>query len=204
MELDYRSPNDMTCAADIEKQRKRIAEDRIYMFLAGLDHSLDQVSSRVLATSPLPSLEKTYFLVRREVQRQVTMGTENHFEASALMIQKSTSQVTPSVPVNSTASNSHFCTHCNSTRHTVDVCWKKHGYSEWYKLKQAEKKNKKYTQIVVPDTSPPSASHVFQVSPQQGNSSLTYVSTASNTWVIDSGATDHMTRQMYEDDDWHW
>ncbi|XP_048232868.1 uncharacterized protein LOC125370622 [Ricinus communis] len=161
--------------------------------LVKLDHSLDQVSSHVLATSPLPSLEEAYSLVRREVQRQVTMGTKNYFEDSALMIQKSTSQVTPSVPVNSTTSNSRFCTHCNSTRHTVDVCWKKHGYSEWYKLKQAEKKNKKYAQIVVTDTSTPSASHVSQVSPQQGNSSLTYISTTSNTWVIDSGATYHMT-----------
>ena len=78
MELDYRRPNDMTCATDIEKQRKRIVEDHIYIFLTGLDHSLDQVSSRVLATSPLTSLEEAYSLVHREVQRQVTMGTENN------------------------------------------------------------------------------------------------------------------------------
>lgn len=36
------------------------------MFLAGLDHNLDQVSSRVLATSPLPSLEEAYSLVRSQ------------------------------------------------------------------------------------------------------------------------------------------
>ena len=67
MELDYHRPNDMTCSTNIKKQRKHIAKDRIYMFLASLDHSLDQVSSRVLATSPLPSLEEAYSLVHREV-----------------------------------------------------------------------------------------------------------------------------------------
>ena len=47
------------------------------MFLAGLGHNLDQVSSHVLATSPLPSLEETYSMVRREEQRQLTTGTED-------------------------------------------------------------------------------------------------------------------------------
>ncbi|KAL5745491.1 hypothetical protein ACOSP7_026637 [Xanthoceras sorbifolium] len=86
MELDYRRPNDMECAVDVEKQRKRIVEGRVYMFLAGLDHSLDQVSSRVLATFPLPNMEETYSLVRREVQRQVTIGTEDRSKASALAV----------------------------------------------------------------------------------------------------------------------
>eukprot|EP00257_Ricinus_communis_P028438 XP_025015852.1 uncharacterized protein LOC112537423 isoform X1 [Ricinus communis] len=39
---------------------------RSFQLRQGLDHSLDQVSSRVLATSPLPSLEEAYSLVRRE------------------------------------------------------------------------------------------------------------------------------------------
>lgn len=41
MELDYRRPNDMVCGIDIEKFRKRTTEDWVYMFLAGLDWSLD-------------------------------------------------------------------------------------------------------------------------------------------------------------------
>ena len=69
MELDYRRPNDMTCVADIKKQRKCIAEDRVYIFLVGLDHSLDQVSGHVLAIAPLPSLGEAYSLVCCEVQR---------------------------------------------------------------------------------------------------------------------------------------
>ena len=56
----------MTCVADIKKQRKRTIEDQVYIFLASLDHSLDQVSGRVLATSPLPSLEEAYSIVYRK------------------------------------------------------------------------------------------------------------------------------------------
>ena len=52
----------MTYVANIEKQRNRIVEDQIYILLAGLNHNLDQVSDRVLATIPLPSLEEAYSL----------------------------------------------------------------------------------------------------------------------------------------------
>ena len=51
----------MTCVIDIEKQRKCTAEDQVYIFLVGFDHCLDQVSGRVLATSPLPSLKEAFY-----------------------------------------------------------------------------------------------------------------------------------------------
>ena len=45
------------CVTDIEKQRKNTIEDRAYIFLVGLYHNLDQVSSHVLTTLLLLSLE---------------------------------------------------------------------------------------------------------------------------------------------------
>ncbi|KAK0578998.1 hypothetical protein LWI29_019472 [Acer saccharum] len=106
MELDYRRPNDMECTADSEKYMKPIAEDRVYMFLASLDHNLDQVSSRVLTTLPLPSLEEAYSLVCREVQRHVTMGIKDRSEASTLAVQKGNFWLTPP-----TGPHTRLCTH---------------------------------------------------------------------------------------------
>lgn len=51
--------------------------------------------------------------------------------------------------------------------HTVVVRWKKHGYLVWYKIKQAERKYKKCTQVVVADTQPTFAYHVTQVSQEE-------------------------------------
>ena len=98
------------------------------MFLASFDDKLDQLSSYILDISPLSSAEEAYSQVRREAQRQTTMGLEDHPEASAMAVQKNNTK--PAL----------FCTRCNGTKHTVDVCWKKHSYPEWFKLKQAEKK----------------------------------------------------------------
>lgn len=65
---------------------KKMTEDWVYMFVAGLDHNLDQVSSCVLATSPLPSLEEAHSVVCWDVQTLVIMRTKDHIEASALAI----------------------------------------------------------------------------------------------------------------------
>ena len=70
------------------------------------------------------------------------MGTEDHSKASAMVVHKNSTQPTSFTPTNSC---SCFHPHCNSTKHIIDVCWKKHSYLEWYKLKQVERKNKKST-----------------------------------------------------------
>ena len=120
------------------------------------------------------------------------MGTKN-FEASAMTVHKNDTQPTPFTPP--IDSSSRFCTHCYSTKHTVDVCWKQ-GYSKWYKLKQAERNNKKSTQVALTNATPLAfASQVSRLSSQKGNSCLAFISIAPNTWVIDSGAIDHMTSQ---------
>ncbi|KAK0585094.1 hypothetical protein LWI29_023358 [Acer saccharum] len=162
----------MECTTDSKKYMKRIVEDRVYMFLAGLDHNLDQVSSRVLATSPLPSLEEAYSLVCREVQRQVTIGTEDRSEASALVVHKGNFWPAPL-----TGPHTRHCTHYNSITHMIDTCWKKHGYLEWYKFKQAERKsNRKPPQVALTEASPSSASHVSRVSHEEGEGESLYAS----------------------------
>lgn len=75
MELGYHRPNDITCTTDIEKLKKCTIEDQVYMFLASLDKSMNQVRSQILATSPLPFLEEAYSLIHHEIQRYPIMGT---------------------------------------------------------------------------------------------------------------------------------
>jgi hypothetical protein len=72
-ELDYLRLSVMMCSTDAAVQKKEIKEDRLYDFLAGLDPSLDQVRSQVLAQDPLPSVRNAFAFVRCEELRQATM-----------------------------------------------------------------------------------------------------------------------------------
>ena len=119
------------------------------------------------------------------------MEIEDHSESSTMVVHKKNIWLTSFTP--SIDAFSCFCTHCNSTKHMVDVWWKKHGYPECYKLKQAERKNKKSTQVFLTDAIPlASTSQVSRLSSQECNSSLAFIFIASNTWVTDLRAIDHM------------
>ncbi|RVW97991.1 hypothetical protein CK203_029056 [Vitis vinifera] len=56
-EIDFRHPNPMNCATDIQKYNTILQEDRVYIFLDGLDDWLDKIRSDVLQICPFPTIE---------------------------------------------------------------------------------------------------------------------------------------------------
>jgi len=47
-EIDFRRPNLMECSVDIQHYNRITQEDRVYMFLDGLDDRLDKIHTDVL------------------------------------------------------------------------------------------------------------------------------------------------------------
>lgn len=181
MHLDYRYPNDLKNSAKAAKLKTRISEERVYIFLAGLDHCLDQVCSCVLANVPLPSLEATYAMVRQVAKCQVTMAAESIIEASALTLIKSPPQLVPVLP----RIVSHFLSHYNRKNHDEATCWQLVGYPDWFKLKQAECKTHKSSQAHSISTDTPLSS-ASQVSSSGGNNGMALLS-STKSWIIDFG-----------------
>ena len=56
----------MKCVEDIQLYNSNIQEDRVYVFLDGLDDRLDKIRSDVLQMKSFPSVEQVYAHVRRE------------------------------------------------------------------------------------------------------------------------------------------
>ncbi|XP_050147874.1 uncharacterized protein LOC126623114 [Malus sylvestris] len=99
------------------------------------------------------------------------------------------------------------CTYCDKDKHTRDTCFKLHGYPDWWvQKKENQKKGIGGSQAHLTPT--PSIPRVDQsahlVSPTTASTSLVDASNfgfALNTtivppnkpWIIDSGASDHMT-----------
>ena len=52
---------------------KKEENDRVYLFLAGLNGDLDEVRVRILGKKPRPSLCETFFEIRREEIRRKVM-----------------------------------------------------------------------------------------------------------------------------------
>jgi len=211
------------CTADLRTRQEEIQKDRIYDFLAGLDEVFDLVRSDLLRTKSVPGIEECFNIVRREAQRQVTMfGTKNTGEGTFMaMISKSTasSNFRTVRAVEEAEKDKLRCSHCNGSRHTRDTYFEIHGYPEWFLEKQKQGKarsNKHPGQAKLANTVEIPSSVAAMATGQRDHikpgemlslaNTADSLPTSENTgmmfststvqdigWIIDSGATDHMT-----------
>ncbi|KAJ0007959.1 hypothetical protein Pint_30762 [Pistacia integerrima] len=137
-EIDFRRPNPMKCAGDIQKYNSILQEDRVYVFLDGLDDRLDKVRSDVLQLQPFPTVEQAYAHVRREDIRQAVMTSSSDIAPGAVMPSRG---FKPGKPKSKPQSDGGKCTHCGNMKHTRETCFKLHGYPEWWNDFQARKKH---------------------------------------------------------------
>lgn len=202
-ELDLCYDDNWRCTEDSVLFLKRQENDRVFMFLAGLNTDLDEVRGRVLGKIPLPTLRETFAEIRREEARQgIMMGKtprSSESEGSALAIRNlGEGKRSDKVP---------WCDHCKREWHTRENCWKLIGKPPNWKKKggrafQASNSDQgqqsSSTQLPLTteqldkllkllESSTPSCSIATK-----GNSACLSVS-PSHTWILDSGASDHMT-----------
>lgn len=170
-------------------------------FWMDLMTALDNIRSDVLQMKPFPTVEQAYAHVRREALRQAVM-TDNSNELSGAVLaskglklhsSKILSQSKHKEPSNGK------CSHCGGNKHTSETCFKLHGYPDWWTDFQARKRRdttdsnpgKAAVATVEPHLSliPKSSSHTTK-----GNVLIcSNHDDDSNAWILDSGATDHMT-----------
>ncbi|GKE68680.1 hypothetical protein Tco_1526752 [Tanacetum coccineum] len=104
-----------------------------------LNNEYESVRSQILAMDPLPTVNKAYYIVQQiEKQKQVTNHTFEPTAFFANMNNKGQSGGRKETKGNRT-DGKRFCTGCNQEGHTVDQCFKKIGYPDWYKGKKAKK-----------------------------------------------------------------
>lgn len=108
---------------DCTRQKKREENDRVYMFLAGVNRDLDEVKGRVLGRWPLPSIREVFSKVRIEENRRKIMHSngesgDTEKDTSALFVKGNGGEENRKKP---------WCDYCKKLWHTRETCWKIHG-----------------------------------------------------------------------------
>ena len=102
--------------------------EHVLQFLIGLNDEFSQVPGQILMMEPLPLINKVYFVVVQEEHQKAicrsSLGPDLAFVAKAGDAKAKGSK------------KSHLlCTHYGLHGHSVDKCFKLHGYPPGYKSK---------------------------------------------------------------------
>ena len=103
--------------------------ESVMQFLLGLNESFAPIRAQILLMEPTPPLNKVFSLVVQE-ERQRSLTTSNSPAFTAPVSSRFQAASRASSPTNSSRSRKDrpLCTHCNILGHTVDRCYKIHGY----------------------------------------------------------------------------
>jgi len=120
------------CEYEINAKLDRYAqEQKITQFLMGLNESYTSVRGNILMMTPFPSLSQIYsLLVQEERQRQVRQENQFQIESASFNASSSNNNDVKALPGRkSEGKRPHlYCEHCKRTNHTIEKCYKLHGY----------------------------------------------------------------------------
>ncbi|XP_057431475.1 uncharacterized protein LOC130724295 [Lotus japonicus] len=116
------------CRCDaIENVKLFREQDNAIRFLLGLNDSFGVVKSQILMSYPLPSIAKVVSLAIQHERQTVTEET-----GDSLAIVNAAEGKKPygrGTSANSNYKNTgKFCTHCKKPGHTIEICYRLHGY----------------------------------------------------------------------------
>ncbi|KAK9725217.1 hypothetical protein RND81_05G129200 [Saponaria officinalis] len=199
----------------------RTEQEHVHQFLLGLNRLLyDTVRSNLLAIDPLPSMNHVYATLSREEQARVTTkAKEDRSEVMSFIVQSARPSCTdhPREMRTDAQTGPRYCTYCKRRNHDVSACFELHEYPNWwYELDQTKKRSKSFK------PGGPSAakgrgnagldlsglaglnSEQWQLLNSLYNKNQESTSTSlvhdtmpgKKVWIIDSGATDHMSGDL--------
>ncbi|KAF3775652.1 hypothetical protein EJ110_NYTH49942 [Nymphaea thermarum] len=209
-ELDYHVTDEWKCGSDHSLYWEKEWMDRTFLFLGGLRDEFESIRSQILNGDEIPGIEEVYTRVESEEQRRQVMHLTSGNGPSAFVSRASGTVQRPA----------RRCTHCNKLGHSVDFCWDLHP--EKRLVRGRPPSGRRSPSVSDSSQSTPSGGAKTKLSPDQLKELQAYIGRLSTTpeesstsdgtqlaqalvastdqgnpslgdWIVDSGATHHMT-----------
>ena len=127
---EYRPTTECNCGG-LRPILDHFQSEQVMQFLMGLNDQFAQARAQILLMEPIPPINKVFSLIiQEERQRSIGSGSESHADAQLAFATKTFSQ-----KGKGQKKDRPVCAHCGITGHTIDKCYKIHGYPPGYKFK---------------------------------------------------------------------
>ena len=126
----YRPTAECVCGG-LRPLLEHLQSEQVMLFLMGLNEQFAQARGQILLMDPIPPINKVFSMIIQE-ERQKSIGTTSTNPTDAQL-----AFATKAITHKSKAQKKDrpICSHCGITGHTVDKCFKIHGYPLGYKFK---------------------------------------------------------------------
>lgn len=199
----------------------RANEDRVFAFLEGLNSSFKDIRNQILRNQDMPPFDEVCHMVNKEETSQRVLDINLYkSETNALIAQE---KARNEALISQAKMNSNIirprCEHCHKIGHVKDKCWILHPHLKPIrdskgKAYQPNAQNAisgssismtketplnlealaKFIQNQINANSKSEGKSSGKCSSEDGNISNSSISTIYDSWIIDSGASDHMFR----------
>ncbi|KAH9726797.1 hypothetical protein KPL70_008430 [Citrus sinensis] len=197
-EIDHRTTTQEGTVEGVLQLHSAMARLRVHIFLSGLDSEFEQVRGEILRKDPKLDLESTYAYVRRDYQQRQTMGGSHLISENLTMLASQNRNGSSKNRGNQSSSkvNNLVCTHCGEKGHSQQRCYEIIGYPDWWDFSKKPRKkiSGKANVIAAKDEEQPSPSANVTHPGIIGKASVCSVTSKNRMWIIDTGASEHMTR----------
>ena len=126
---DYRPTAQCVCGG-LRPVLEHLQSEQVMMFLMGLNEQFAQARGQILLMEPIPPINKVFSLIiQEERQRSIGSSSANTADAQLAFAAKAAPKS------KGQKKDRPICSHCGIPGHTVDKCFKIHGYPPGYKTK---------------------------------------------------------------------
>ncbi|KAJ9552232.1 hypothetical protein OSB04_016277 [Centaurea solstitialis] len=172
---------------------KTIARLRVHIFLAGLDVEFNQTRSEILRKDPPLDLESCYAYVRKDQNQRNTMEEPKAAADSIVHLATRNRLQKGKSSNNKGGGGSFICAHCGEEGHSKQRCYEIIGYPEWWDFSKKPRRKPSQATVAVSTNEEPTTSIAAHTKTLDNSGMSSTNHAENNTWINDTGATDHMT-----------